>query len=130
VFGVGLSLGWFCVLFFVLGVFCGCFWVGLGVVLLLFSYWFAWVVLGLFWIFGCKVIYRLSFLVFSWFCLRKVEFIYLSQEDVVGLEIPMGRVIELVEGGLSEHGHGRVENPPKPGIHSRPDAFIHAMPAY
>ena len=45
-FGVGLSLGWFCVLFFVLGVFCGCFWVGLGVVLLLFSYWFVWVVLG------------------------------------------------------------------------------------
>ena len=62
--------------------------------------------------------------------MRKVEFIYLSQEDVVGLEIPMGRVIELVEGGLSEHGHGRVENPPKPGIHSKSDAFIHAMPAY
>ena len=80
--------------------------------------------------FWCKVIYRLSFLVFSWFFVRKVEFIYLSQEDVVGLGIPMGRVIELVEGGLFEHGHGRVENPPKPGIHSRPDAFIHAMPAY
>jgi len=42
----------------------------------------------------------------------------------------MGKVIELVELGLNEHGHGRVENPPKPGIHSKPDAFIHAMPAY
>ncbi len=29
-----------------------------------------------------------------------------------------------------EKGEGRVEMPPKPGIHPRPDAFIHAMPAY
>jgi len=62
--------------------------------------------------------------------LKRVDFIYLSQEDVLKLEIPMGKVIELVELGLNEHGHGRVENPPKPGIHSKPDAFIHAMPAY
>lgn len=26
--------------------------------------------------------------------------------------------------------HGRVENPPKLGVHPRPAAFIHAMPAY
>jgi ornithine cyclodeaminase/alanine dehydrogenase len=62
--------------------------------------------------------------------LRKVEFTYLSQEEILGLGIPMGKVIELVEKGLYEHGHKRVENPPKPGIHSKPDAFIHAMPAY
>ena len=29
-----------------------------------------------------------------------------------------------------EKGNGKVEMPPKPGIHTRPDAFIHAMPAY
>jgi len=62
--------------------------------------------------------------------LKKVEFIYLSQEEVLGLGIPMTKVIELVEKGLYEHGHGRVENPPKPGIHSKSDSFIHAMPAY
>lgn len=62
--------------------------------------------------------------------MKRVDFIYLSQEDVLKLDIPMGKVIELVELGLGEHGHGRVENPPKPGIHSKPDAFIHAMPAY
>ena len=62
--------------------------------------------------------------------MKRVDFIYLSQEDVLKLEIPMGKIIELVELGLGEHGHGRVENPPKPGIHSKPDAFIHAMPAY
>jgi len=62
--------------------------------------------------------------------MRRVEFMYLSQEDVLRLGIPLRKVIDLVELGLSEHGHGRVENPPKPGIHSKPDAFIHAMPAY
>jgi len=62
--------------------------------------------------------------------LKPVEFIYLSQEDVLERDIPMKKVIELVELGLKEHGNGRVENPPKPGIHSKPYAFIHAMPAY
>ena len=29
-----------------------------------------------------------------------------------------------------EKGNGKVEMPPKPGIHTMPDAFIHAMPAF
>jgi ornithine cyclodeaminase/alanine dehydrogenase-like protein (mu-crystallin family) len=62
--------------------------------------------------------------------LKRVDFIYLSQEEILALGVPMEKVIDLVERGLGEHGHGRVENPPKPGIHSKPDAFIHAMPAY
>ena len=62
--------------------------------------------------------------------MEKVEFIYLSQEEILDLNIPMKKIIELVEQGLFEHGHKRVENPPKPGIHSKSDAFIHAMPAY
>ena len=62
--------------------------------------------------------------------MEKVEFIYLSQEEILDLNISMKKIIELVEQGLFEHGHKRVENPPKPGIHSKSDAFIHAMPAY
>jgi len=62
--------------------------------------------------------------------LKRVEMLYLSQEDILDLDIPLGEVIGLVEKGLFEHGKGRVENPPKPGIHSKPDSFIHAMPAY
>jgi ornithine cyclodeaminase/alanine dehydrogenase len=42
----------------------------------------------------------------------------------------MKEIIPLVEKGLYEHGVSQVENPPKPGIHSKPDSFIHAMPAY
>jgi len=56
--------------------------------------------------------------------------LYLSQEDILDMDIPMREIIPLVEQGLKEHGLGQVENPPKPGIHARSDSFIHAMPAY
>jgi len=62
--------------------------------------------------------------------MKKVEMLYLSQEDILNMGIPLKEVIPLVEKGLYEHGMGRVENPPKPGIHAKPDSFIHAMPAY
>jgi len=62
--------------------------------------------------------------------MKKVEMLYLSQEDILRMGIPLKEVIPLVERGLYEHGMGRVENPPKPGIHTKPDSFIHAMPAY
>ena len=56
--------------------------------------------------------------------------IYLSREDVEHVGVPMASIIEALEGMFKEKGEGRVEMPPKPGIHTRPDAFIHAMPAY
>src|SRR4030067_2914472 len=42
----------------------------------------------------------------------------------------MPAIIHLLEPAFKEKGAGRVEMPPKPGIHTSPDAFIHAMPAY
>jgi ornithine cyclodeaminase/alanine dehydrogenase len=42
----------------------------------------------------------------------------------------MPEIIDTVETAFREKGRGNVEMPPKPGIHTRPDAFIHAMPAY
>jgi ornithine cyclodeaminase/alanine dehydrogenase len=42
----------------------------------------------------------------------------------------MREVIAAVESAFREHGEGRVEMPPKPGIHTRPDSFLHAMPAF
>jgi len=42
----------------------------------------------------------------------------------------MEAVIDAVEAGFLEKGHGRVEMPPKPGVHpGQGDNFIHAMPA-
>lgn len=39
-------------------------------------------------------------------------------------------IIHLLEKAFKEKGYGKVEIPPKPGIHTQPDSFIHAMPAY
>jgi ornithine cyclodeaminase/alanine dehydrogenase len=56
--------------------------------------------------------------------------LYLSRRDVEAIGVSMAEIIEAVEAMFREKGEGRTEMPPKPGIHPRPDAFIHAMPAY
>ena len=59
-----------------------------------------------------------------------LEVLYLSKKDVEKVGLSMAEIIETVEDSFREKGEGRVEVPPKPGIHPRPDSFIHAMPAY
>jgi ornithine cyclodeaminase/alanine dehydrogenase len=61
---------------------------------------------------------------------RSGQLLYLSRADVEAVALDMASVLAAVERGFVEKGHGRVEMPPKPGIHTRPDAFLHAMPAY
>jgi ornithine cyclodeaminase/alanine dehydrogenase len=61
--------------------------------------------------------------------MRKIELLYLSQEDVISTGLTMKETIAAVEGALREHGLGASENPPKPGVHPK-RAFIHAMPGY
>ncbi len=56
--------------------------------------------------------------------------LYLSQSEVASAGVTMREIIDALEVAFREHGEGRVEMPPKPGVHTRPDAFIHAMPAY
>lgn len=58
------------------------------------------------------------------------QLLYLSQADVEAVGLTMADVIEALEAMFHEKGAGWVEMSPKPGIHTRPDAFIHAMPAY
>jgi ornithine cyclodeaminase/alanine dehydrogenase len=43
---------------------------------------------------------------------------------------PIAEQIDLVERTYRAMARGDVELPPKIGIHTRPDSFIHAMPAY
>lgn len=58
------------------------------------------------------------------------EFLYLSQSDVERLNVPMKEIVGIVEEAFREKAAGRTEVPPKPGVHPKKDAFIHAMPAY
>ena len=59
-----------------------------------------------------------------------VEILYLSRSAVESLGMTMAEVLAAVENGFRLKGLGKTEMPPKPGIHPRPDCFIHAMPAY
>jgi len=61
---------------------------------------------------------------------RGRQILYLSRAQIESLEFSLDNVIAAVEACFVEKAAGRVEMPPKPGIHTRPDAFIHAMPAY
>jgi ornithine cyclodeaminase/alanine dehydrogenase len=61
---------------------------------------------------------------------RGRQLLYLSKADVEALQFSPDEVRMAVEAAFLEKAAGRVEMPPKPGIHTSPDAFIHAMPAY
>ena len=57
--------------------------------------------------------------------------LYLSHSDVVKVDLTMEETIDRLELAFREKAEGRVEMPPKPGIHpGKADNFIHAMPAY
>jgi ornithine cyclodeaminase/alanine dehydrogenase len=57
--------------------------------------------------------------------------VYLSREDVAAAGVTMTEIIAALERAFEEKAAGRVEMPPKPGLHpGGGDAFIHAMPAY
>jgi ornithine cyclodeaminase/alanine dehydrogenase-like protein (mu-crystallin family) len=56
--------------------------------------------------------------------------LYLSRAEIGKLNVSMEEVINAVEEAFREKAGGKVEVPPKPGVHPKKDAFIHAMPAY
>ncbi len=58
------------------------------------------------------------------------KILYLSRKDVEDINLRMSEIIEALDHMFREKGEGKVEMPPKPGIHPRPDAVIDAMPAY
>lgn len=61
---------------------------------------------------------------------RENQLLYLSHADVQAISPTMAEIINALEAMFREKAEGRVEMPPKIGVHTLPDAFIHAMPAY
>jgi ornithine cyclodeaminase/alanine dehydrogenase-like protein (mu-crystallin family) len=59
-----------------------------------------------------------------------LEFLYLSRTDVEAIGMSMAEVVAAVEEVLGEKGRGRVEMPPKRGVHPMPESAINAMPGY
>ncbi len=62
--------------------------------------------------------------------MEKIDILYLSRKDVIEAGITLKDVVVTAEKVLTEHGNKHYELPPKTGVHSLDDAFIHAMPAY
>jgi len=63
--------------------------------------------------------------------MEKQQLLYLSREDVASTGLTMDAIIEALENAFRDKGEGKVDMPPKPGIHpGGGDNFIHAMPAY
>jgi ornithine cyclodeaminase/alanine dehydrogenase-like protein (mu-crystallin family) len=58
------------------------------------------------------------------------ELLFLSRRDIEAIDYSISDIITRIEEVFKEKGEGNIEMPPKPGIHTKPDAFIHAMPAY
>jgi alanine dehydrogenase len=56
--------------------------------------------------------------------------LYLRRDEVARLLPSVEDQVDLVEQTYRALAAGRVELPPKPGVHPRKDAFVHAMPAY
>ena len=48
---------------------------------------------------------------------KREQLIYLSQAEVVAAGLTMAEIIDLLEIAFREKGEGRVEMPPKPGVH-------------
>ncbi|MFZ5809172.1 MAG: ornithine cyclodeaminase family protein [Chloroflexota bacterium] len=59
-----------------------------------------------------------------------LKLLYLSRQDVEKVALDINSIIQLVEEAFRQKGLGNVEMPPKLGIHTLPNAFTHAMPAY
>ncbi len=59
-----------------------------------------------------------------------MSLLYLARQEVAGLLPDIPVQLDLVEETYAALAAGRVELPPKPGVHPRENSFIHAMPAY
>ena len=62
--------------------------------------------------------------------MKTKKLLYLTKKDIDKVDLSMEEIIEALDEAFKEKGLGKIEMPPKPGIHTQPDAFIHAMPAY
>lgn len=62
--------------------------------------------------------------------LLRERILYLPRAEVRECLPAISEQVELAATTYRSMAAGEVEMPPKPGVHPRPDSFIHAMPAY
>jgi ornithine cyclodeaminase/alanine dehydrogenase-like protein (mu-crystallin family) len=58
------------------------------------------------------------------------QMLVLNRADLDSLGLTWTEIVDVLEDAFRQKARGLVQNPPKPKVTSREDAFIHAMPAY
>jgi ornithine cyclodeaminase/alanine dehydrogenase-like protein (mu-crystallin family) len=58
------------------------------------------------------------------------QMLVLNRADLESLGLNWTEIIDVLDDAFQQKARGLVQNPPKPKVTSRSDAFIHAMPAY
>ena len=58
------------------------------------------------------------------------ELLVLGRDELASLGLTWADVVDVLEDAFRQKAQGLVQNPPKPGLYPRSDAFINAMPAY
>jgi len=58
------------------------------------------------------------------------ELLVLGREELVELGLTWAEIVDVLEDAFRQKAAGLVQNPPKPAVRPRDDAFINAMPAY
>ena len=58
------------------------------------------------------------------------QMLVLNRADLESLGLTWREIIDVLDDAFQQKARGLVQNPPKPKVASREDAFIHAMPAY
>jgi ornithine cyclodeaminase/alanine dehydrogenase-like protein (mu-crystallin family) len=58
------------------------------------------------------------------------EMLVLAREELESLRITWAEIVDVLEDAFRQKASGLVQNPPKPAVRPRRDAFINAMPAY
>jgi alanine dehydrogenase len=61
---------------------------------------------------------------------KHADILVLGRGELESLELGWSQVVDVLEGAFAQKAEGLVQNPPKPAVRPRPDAFINAMPAY
>jgi ornithine cyclodeaminase/alanine dehydrogenase-like protein (mu-crystallin family) len=54
----------------------------------------------------------------------------LGRDELESLHLSWTEVVDVLEDAFAQKARGLVQNPPKPAVRPRADAFINAMPAY
>ncbi len=58
------------------------------------------------------------------------QMLVLNRADLESLNLGWTEIVDVLEDAFAQKARGLVQNPPKPKVTSREDAFVHAMPAY